>query len=73
MEYNKRAALCVCTAARKFVIVKRARGLLADTELFLCDDGAIAADVFAHQVVEKTTTLANKHFKSALSRMIFVI
>lgn len=61
------------SAIRIGVIVKRARGLLADTELFACNDGAVAVDVFSHEIVEKTTTLAHKHFKSALSCMIFVI
>lgn len=47
--------------------------LLADTELFLSDDGAVAVDVLALQVVEKATTLTYQHLKSALCRMIFVV
>ena len=47
--------------------------LLADTQLFLRDDSAVAVDVFTHQVVEKTTTLTYQHLKSAFSCMIFVI
>lgn len=49
------------------------RGLLADAELFLSDNGTVACDVLAHEVVKETTTLAYKHFKSALCCMIFVI
>lgn len=49
------------------------RGLLADTELFLGDDGAIAVDVFAHKVVQKAAALADEHLKGAFSGMIFVV
>ncbi len=51
----------------------RAGNLFADAELFLSDDGAVAVDVFAHQVVEQTTTLTYKHLKGAFGCMIFVI
>ena len=47
--------------------------LFADTEFFLSDDGAVAVDVFAHEVVKEATTLTYEHLQSALSCMIFVI
>lgn len=47
--------------------------LLADTEFLLGDDSAVTVDVFAHEVVEKATTFAYKHFKSAFGCMIFVV
>lgn len=50
-----------------------ASGLLTDAELFLGDDGAVAVDVFAHQVVEKTTALTYEHLQSALCCMILMI
>lgn len=49
------------------------RRLFADAELFLSDDGTVAGDVFAHEVVEQTTTLTYQHLKSAFGCMIFVI
>lgn len=48
-------------------------GLLTDTEFFLGDDGAVAADVFLLEVVKEATTLTYQHFKCAFSCMIFVI
>lgn len=59
--------------AGSFLWVWNLQGLLADAELFFGDDGAVACDVFAHQVVEKTTALTYQHLKSALSSMIFMI
>ena len=47
--------------------------LLADAELLLGDDGAVAVDVFALQVVEKATTLADEHLQGALGGVVFVI
>ncbi len=49
------------------------RRLFADAELFLSDDGAVAGDVFTHEVVKQTTTLTYQHLKSALCCMILVI
>ncbi len=51
----------------------RQRGLLADAELFLGDDGAVAVDVLLDQVVEKAATLADEGLKSTSGCMIFVI
>ena len=47
--------------------------LLADTELFLSDDSAVAVDVLALQVVEQATTLTNQHFQSALCGVVLVV
>ena len=47
--------------------------LLADAELLLGDDGAVAVDVFALQVIEKATTLADEHLKGALGGVVFVV
>ena len=71
----KKQRLPTINAAAPCVIFKRALCgvLLADTELFLGNDCAVAGDVFLGAIVKKTTTLAYKHFKSALCCMIFVI
>lgn len=49
------------------------RKLLSDTEFFLGDDGTVAVDVLADQVVEKTTTLTYQSLKSSCGRIIFMI
>lgn len=72
MSYKNQSG-CSKTGNPIVVIFKRARGLLADTKLFLGDDSAVAVDVLLHEVVEKTTTLTYEHLKSALCCMIFVI
>ena len=47
--------------------------LLADTEFFLSDDGTVAVDVFADQIIEQTTTLTYESLQSAGGGIIFVI
>ena len=47
--------------------------LLSDTEFLLGDDGTVAVDVLADQVVEKTTTLTYQSLESSCCRIIFVI
>ena len=59
-----------CRCAQRSVLLAE---LFADTEFFLSDDGAVAGDVLAHEVVKEATTLTNEHLQSALSCMIFVI
>ena len=55
------------------VIVKQDLGLLADTELFLSNDGTVAVDVGLDKIIKETTTLTNEHLKSSRSSIIFVI
>ena len=47
--------------------------LLSDTELLLGDDGAVAVDVLADEVVEKTTTLTYQSLECSCGRIIFMI
>ncbi len=49
------------------------RKLLSDTEFFLGDDGTVAVDVLADQVVEKTTTLTYQSLECSCGRIIFMI
>jgi hypothetical protein len=59
-----------------FVTLSRAgrmSELLADTELLLGDEGAVAADVLTHQVIEQFATLTYQHLQCTLSRMILLV
>ncbi len=47
--------------------------LLADAEFFLGDDGAVAVDVLADEVIQQAAALTHEHLKGALSRMIFLV
>ena len=47
--------------------------LLADTELLLGDDGAVAVDVLADEIIQKAATLTYECLESACGRIIFVI
>ncbi len=47
--------------------------LLADAEFLLRDDGAIAVDVLADQIVEKTTTLTYEGLEGACCCVILVV
>lgn len=47
--------------------------LLADAELLASDDGTIAVDVLADEVIEQATTLTYQHLQSTLSRMILFV
>ena len=48
-------------------------GLLTDAEFFLGDDGAVAVDVFAHQIVEQTAALTYHSFQSAGGSEVLVV
>ena len=56
-----------------FTLLREGVALFADTQLFLGDEGAVAVDVLACQIIEQATTLTNQHLQSTLSRMIFLV
>ncbi len=47
--------------------------LATDTELFLCDDGAIAVDILADQIVEKAAALTYECLKRTGCSIVLVI
>ena len=47
--------------------------LATDTEFLLCDDGTVAVDVLACQIVEKAAALTYESLKSASCSVVFVI
>ena len=49
------------------------KDLLADAEFLLGDDGAVAVDVLADQVVKKATTLTYESLQSAGRGMVLVV
>lgn len=51
----------------------KSSGLLADSELLLCDDRAVTVDVFADQIIEQTTAFTYQHLQGAGRGIIFVI
>ena len=69
---HRRTAMCGGVALIRFSVL-RMSGLLADTELLLGDEGAVAVDVHANQVIEQFATLTNQHLQCTLSRMILLV
>lgn len=51
----------------------KSSGLLADSELLLCDDRAVTVDVFADQVVEEAAALTYKSLECAGSGVVLVV
>ena len=47
--------------------------LAADTEFFLCDDGAVAVDVLADQIVEQAAALTYERFQCACGSEVLVV
>ncbi len=56
-----------------FMLFERRGALFADAELFLGDDGAIAVDVLADQIVKEAAALAYEGLKSAGCSVVLVI
>ena len=48
-------------------------GLLADTELFLGDNGAVTVDVLADEVVEEAAALTYERFQGACRSVVLVV